>query len=113
MIPHRIPLSLPARTRCPVMAAMRNGTTILPPSSATETIKTVVAELKSINRSEWVAAHQVGYNPVVTAIVSAFDYNNEEIVEIDSERYVVYRTYSRKDDYIELMLRKKVGEADE
>ena len=40
-------------------------------------------------------------------------YNNEEIVEIDSERYVVYRTYSRKDDYIELMLRKKVGEADE
>ena len=80
---------------------------------ATETIKTVVAELKSINRSEWVAAHQVGYNPVVTAIVSVFDYNNEEIVEIDSERYVVYRTYSRKDDYIELMLRKKVGEADE
>lgn len=80
---------------------------------ATETIKTVVAELKSINRSEWVAAHQVGYNPVVTAIISAFDYNNEEIVEIDSERYVVYRTYSRKDDYIELMLRKKVGEADE
>lgn len=80
---------------------------------ATETIKTVVAELKSINRSEWVAAHQVGYNPVVAAIVSAFDYNNEEIVEIDSERYVVYRTYSRKDDYIELMLRKKVGEADE
>lgn len=80
---------------------------------ATETVKTVVAELKSINRSEWVAAHQVGYNPVVTAIVSAFDYNNEEIVEIDSERYVVYRTYSRKDDYIELMLRKKVGEADE
>lgn len=80
---------------------------------AAETIKTVVAELKSINRSEWVAAHQVGYNPVVTAIVSAFDYNNEEIVEIDSERYVVYRTYSRKDDYIELMLRKKVGEADE
>lgn len=80
---------------------------------ATGTIKTVVAELKSINRSEWVAARQVGYNPVVTAIVSAFDYNNEEIVEIDSERYVVYRTYSRKDDYIELMLRKKVGEADE
>lgn len=80
---------------------------------ATETAKTVVAELKSINRSEWVAAHQIGYNPVVTAIVSAFDYNNEEIVEIDSERYVVYRTYSRKDDYIELMLRKKVGEADE
>lgn len=80
---------------------------------ATETIKTVVAELKSINRSEWVAAHQVGYNPVVTAIISAFDYNNEEIVEINSERYVVYRTYSRKDDYIELMLRKKVGEADE
>lgn len=80
---------------------------------ATETIKTVVAELKSINRSEWVAAHQIGYNPIVTAIVSAFDYNNEEIVEIDSERYVVYRTYSRKDDYIELMLRKKVGEADE
>ena len=80
---------------------------------ATETMKTVVAELKSINRSEWVAAHQVGYNPVVTAVVSAFDYNNEEIVEIDSERYVVYRTYSRKDDYIELMLRKKVGEADE
>ena len=79
----------------------------------TETSRSVVAELKSINRSEWVAAHQVGYNPIVTAIISAFDYNNEEIIEIDSERYVVYRTYSRKDDYIELMLRKKVGEADE
>lgn len=84
---------------------------------ATETIKTVVAELKSINRSEWVAANQIGYNPVVSATISAFDYNDEEIVEIDSGRYagryVVYRTYPRKDDYIELMLRKKVGEADE
>ncbi|MGJ1042741.1 hypothetical protein ACR77V_12955 [Staphylococcus epidermidis] len=79
----------------------------------TEIIRFVFAELKSINRSEWVAAHQVGYNPVVTAVVSAFDYNNEEIVEIDSERYVVYRTHPGKDDYIELSLRKKVGEADE
>ncbi len=83
----------------------------------TETSRSVVAELKSINRSEWVAAKQNNYNPVVSATISAFDYNYEEIVEIASGRYagryVVYRTYNRKDDYIELMLRKKVGEADE
>lgn len=79
----------------------------------TETSRSVVAELKSINRSEWVAARQNNYNPVVIASICEFDYNDEEIVEIDSERYVVYRTYSRKDDYIELMLRRKVGEADE
>lgn len=79
----------------------------------TETSRSVVAELKSIKRTEWVAAKQIGYNPVVIASICEFDYNGEEIVEIDSERYVVYRTYPGKDDYIELMLRKKVGEADE
>lgn len=80
---------------------------------ATETVHTVVAELKSINRSEWVAAKQNNYNPVVIASICEFDYNGEEIVELDSERYVVYRTHPGKDDYIELSLRKKVGEADE
>lgn len=79
----------------------------------TETSRSVVAELKSINRSEWVAARQNNYNPVVIASICEFDYNDEEIVEIDSERYVVYRTHPGKDDYIELSLRKKVGEADE
>ena len=79
----------------------------------TETSRSVVAELKSINRSEWVAARQNNYNPVVIASICEFDYNGEEIVEIDSERYVVYRTHPGKDDYIELSLRKKVGEADE
>lgn len=78
-----------------------------------ETSRSVVAELKSINRSEWVAARQNNYNPVVIASICEFDYNDEEIVEIDSERYVVYRTHPGKDDYIELSLRKKVGEADE
>lgn len=83
----------------------------------TETSRSVVAELKSINRSEWVAARQNNYNPVVIASICEFDYNDEEIVEIDSGRYtgryVVYRTHPGKDDYIELSLRKKVGEADE
>lgn len=79
----------------------------------TETSRSVVAELKSINRSEWAAARQNNYNPVVIASICEFDYNDEEIVEIDSERYVVYRTHPGKDDYIELSLRKKVGEADE
>ncbi len=80
---------------------------------ATEVSRSVVAELKSINRSEWMAARQNNYNPVTIASICEFDYNGEEIVEIDSERYVVYRTHPGKDDYIELSLRKKVGEADE
>lgn len=39
----------------------------------------------------------------------AFDYNGEDIVEIDGNRYSVYRTYRAKADEIELYLEKKAG----
>lgn len=40
-----------------------------------------------------------------------YDYADEQIVEYKGMRYVVYRTYIRKDDNIELYVQKELGKA--
>ena len=72
--------------------------------------RTLVCTLYSISRQEWQAAAQAGLNPECMAFLrDGADYEGEDIAEIDSVRYGVYRTYMTDDGGIELYLRKNVG----
>lgn len=74
-----------------------------------ETAREVFCNVTGISGTEKLEAGREGLNPQFRATVFAFDYNGEEIVELDGERYSVYRTYPGKNEDMELYLEKKVG----
>ena len=47
-----------------------------------ETRRMVFCDLRSVTRSEWAAAGQMGLNPELVAVMFAPDYQGEQIVEI-------------------------------
>lgn len=75
---------------------------------ATETSRAVYGRMGSITRAEWGASLQNGFNPSFSITMFAYDYNGEELAEVDGVRYSIYRTY-RYNDLIELYLEKKTG----
>ena len=78
-----------------------------------ETVTTVYAVKKSVKQSEFFQAHAAGFKPDLMIEVYAFEYNGEELCEIDGNRYTVYRTYQIPNtDRIELYLTAIVGDTD-
>lgn len=88
----------------------------------TETTRDVFCELRSINRSEWSAAGQMGLKPELVATMFAYDYEGEESASITfydfpvegeeqtstTVKYGIYRTYL-DGEKIELYLERKAG----
>lgn len=64
--------------------------------------KTVIAEVRSISRSEYFQGRQGGLTPDISFLVSVFDYSGEPIVEYNGKKYPVYRTYEADENYIEI-----------
>ena len=58
-----------------------------------ETENTVFAVQKSVKQSEFFQAAAVGFKPDMALEVYSFEYNGEELCEIDGNRYDIYRTY--------------------
>lgn len=73
-----------------------------------DTYKTVFCEVDSITQSEFYAAENTELNPEYKFSVFFGDYEGESIVEYNSKRYAVYRTY-RTGDYMELYCERKAG----
>lgn len=74
----------------------------------TETSVDVVCTLRSVSLSEWTNAGQLGLSAEYQAVIWAAEYSGQEIVEIDSQRYKVYRTYETG-RRVELYLERMVG----
>lgn len=53
----------------------------------------VFAEIISAQQSEFFQANSVGLSAEGTALVWAFEYHGEKILEYDGKRYAIYRTY--------------------
>lgn len=68
----------------------------------TETSKTIVAEVRSVSRTEYFQGRQGGLVPDLSFLVSVFDYEGEPVAEYNGTRYAVYRTYEADDNYVEL-----------
>lgn len=65
---------------------------------------------RSVRQSEFYQAAQQGMKPDFVLEMSAFDYNEETLVELNGRKYTVYRTYERDDEQIELYCTVKSGD---
>lgn len=74
-----------------------------------EVPRDVFCNITSVSASEFFEAGRAGIRPELRATLFAFDYNGEEIAELDGVRYGVYRTYLGKGETIELYLERKAG----
>ncbi len=74
-----------------------------------ETSRTVFCALRSITREEWKNAGEMGLKPSFQATMFTYDYQGEQIAELNSKRYGIYRTYLTTNDLIELYLEEKAG----
>jgi SPP1 family predicted phage head-tail adaptor len=73
----------------------------------------VFAEKKAVKQSEFFQAHAAGFKPEIVIVVHGFEFHNEEICELDGERFKIYRSYPiGKTDRIELYLTAIVGDTD-
>lgn len=75
----------------------------------TETSKTVYGQINSVTASEFFEGGRNGLSPELRFTMFRYDYSGETIVEYDSKRYSVYRTYLGRNDTIELYCERKGG----
>lgn len=74
---------------------------------------TVFAEKKAVRQSEFFQAHAAGFKPEIVIVVHSFEYHNEELCELEEERFKIYRSYPiGKTDRTELYLTAIVGDTD-
>jgi len=76
---------------------------------ATETKRTVYANVQSVTRNEWFEGGRNGLNPEFRITMFGPDYQGEEIVEYNGLQYAIYRTYQARTDVIELYVERKKG----
>ena len=74
-----------------------------------ETSVTRYCQLSSVSQSEWFEAGRNGLKAEYRAVLDAYEYDGQEVAEINGVRYGVYRTYRTKSDTIELYLERKAG----
>lgn len=82
-------------------------------SVASESRKKIYAQVDSVTASEWFEGGRNGLNPEYRFRIYRFEYNGEEILEYKGKRYTIYRTYSPRDDALELYAEKRKGHADQ
>lgn len=73
------------------------------------TSREVFAQVKSVSRSEFFEGGRNGLNPELVFSVFAEDYEDEPVVIYDERPYSIYRTYRRRDDFIELYCERRGG----
>lgn len=74
----------------------------------TETQRQVYCEVNSISQTEFYAAANTELNPEYRFDVFFGDYNGEDVIEYQGNRYAIYRTY-RTGDTLELYCERKIG----
>lgn len=69
----------------------------------------VYCNVSSVTGSEWFEGGRNGLNPQYRFTMFAPDYEGEEVLEYNGERYAIYRTYVGQNETIELYTEKKKG----
>ena len=67
-----------------------------------ETKKIILCDLNSIGQQEFYNASVQGLKPSIVFVVHPFEYEGEALVEFESQRYKVIRTYGIGTDELEL-----------
>lgn len=75
-----------------------------------EIVTEILCHIESIGQNEFFNAGQNGIKADLKVVTQSVNYNNEEIIEYNGERYGIYRTYRRNNsDEIELYCEWKGG----
>lgn len=69
-----------------------------------ESARTVFCNMKSVGYSEYYKSQQTGKEAKRKCDIHRADYEGEDTVEVDGQRYFVLKTYDINDDTIELTL---------
>lgn len=69
----------------------------------------IFAEKNSVSQTEFFSAGQSDLKPQLMFKVWNVEYNNEQELIHDGQTYVIYRTYLRSDEKVELYCEKRVG----
>jgi hypothetical protein len=64
----------------------------------------------SITRAEFNSAGSAGHKPDMMLIVDADSYDYEKYLEYQAKKYSIYKTFGRKDGFIELYCEEKQGD---
>src|SRR5690606_21742013 len=73
------------------------------PVDAVETRRDVLANKKSVTRSEFYAANQSGLRADIAFVVHGYEYNGERFVEHNGKRYEVIRTFEVSFEEMEII----------
>lgn len=74
-----------------------------------ETRRPVLCNVNSIGGREFYEAAAQGLKPEIEFVVHRYEYNGEQKVEFEGEKYTVIRTYATGFEEIELTCEKDVG----
>lgn len=77
--------------------------------TAVETLSEIYCQIESVTGSEFFEAGRNGIKAQKRVTVYADEYSGERIVELNGERFGVYRTFEPKNGMIELYLEEKAG----
>lgn len=79
-------------------------------TSSSETSKKCYAKKQSIRTNEFYNAIEVGITPSVEFVIKRLNYNSEEEIEWNGDRYSIIRTVDPKNKFdIVLVCSKKIG----
>lgn len=79
-------------------------------TSSSETSKKCYAKKQSIRSNEFYNAIELGITPSIEFVIKKMNYNNEEEIEWNNDRYFVIRTIDPKNKFdIVLVCSKKIG----
>lgn len=75
-----------------------------------ESRREVYVSVNGISRAEHFKAAEVGLSPQAVLITSSHDYNGEQLLEWQGERYAIYRTYlNPQTETVELYIERQGG----
>jgi len=69
-----------------------------------------IGTLKSVSQNEFFKAAQVGFQSEGVIEMNIADYNGQKTILIGGDKFTIYRTYAREDDWIELYYGERVGD---
>ena len=74
----------------------------------TEIKKEVFADKKSIRSSEFYEAQKLGYKLSVMFVIKPYEYNGQEYIYYENQKYKVERTYEKDTENLEIICSKVI-----
>lgn len=76
--------------------------------TSTEVKTEVFADKKSVRSSEFYEAQKLGYKLSVMFVIKPYEYNGQEYIYYENEKYKVERTYEKDTEKLELICSKVI-----